>query len=775
MIIDRQTTTEVSPLEVTNVSRRAVSLGFGAGALVLATGLPTQLLAEEKKAEEPKWGGDAMANGLRDDPTLFVSIADDGTLSIVCIRSEMGQGVRTSVPMVVADEMDADWARVKVVQAPGDEVKYGNQDTDGSRSLRHHFQPLRRIGAAARQMLEAAAAAKWSVPVSEVEAVNHEIVHKPSGKKLGFGELAKDAAAQKVPAREALQFKDPSKFRYIGKGKTDLVDNMDITTGKAIYGTDVRLPGMMYAVIARPPVYGGKVAEYDAAEASKVPGVLKVIALDPPQFPTEFQNLGGIAVIATNTWSAMQGRDKLKIKWDAGANAAYTTDSYRKAMEEACRKPGKVELTLGDVDAAMKTAASKHEAEYYTPHHAHVTMETPVAVAQIANGKAEVWSSVQSPQAAKDRVAKRLGLTLDDVTVNVTLLGGGFGRKSKPDFCIEAALCSQAMDGKPVQVLWTREDDLVNGYLNTTSVERIEAGLDDAGKPVAWLHRSTAPSILALFAPDPKHQFPLELGLGLVDTPFDIPNMRIETGEAAAMTRVGWFRSVTNVPHAFALQSFVAELAAKAGKDHRDYLLEVIGPDRKFKPGTSEPWWNYGENPDLYAIDTGRLKKVIQVATEKANWGKEMPKGSGQGLAAHRSFVSYTAAVVEVVVGEGGRIKIPRVDLAIDCGAHVNPERIRSQLEGAIIQGISVAMYSNITFKDGVVQQNNFDGYELARMDIAPREINIHLVESTGYDAPLGGVGEPGVPPVAPAIANAIFAATGKRIRSLPIGGTVAS
>lgn len=771
MIIDRQTTSR----EVMNVSRRAVALGFGAGALVLATGLPKPAFAEEKPAPEPKFGGDGMPNGLRDDPTLFVSIAEDGTVSILCIRSEMGQGVRTSVPMVVADEMEADWARVKVVQAPGDEVKFGNQDTDGSRSLRHHFQPLRRIGAAARQMLEAAAAAKLGVPVGEVEAVNHEVVHKASGKKLGFGELAKDAASQSVPQQAALKLKDPAKFRYIGKGQVGLVDNMDITTGKAIYGIDMRLPGQSYAVIARPPVYGGKVVEFDASEAEKVPGVLKILALDPPAFPTEFQNLGGIAVIATNTWSAMQGRDKLKIKWDHGANAVYTTATYRKAQEEGSRKPGKVELSIGDVDAAMKTAATKLEAEYFIPHHSHVSMETPVALAQIKDGKAEVWSSVQSPQAAKDRVSKRLGLKLDDVTVHVTLLGGGFGRKSKPDFCIEAALCSKAMDGKPVQVLWTREDDLANGYLNTTSVERIEAGLDATGKPVAWLHRSTAPSILALFAPDPKHQFPLELGLGLVDTPFDIPNMRIETGEAPAHTRIGWFRSVTNVPHAFALQSFIAELAAAAGKDHRDYLLEVIGPDRKFKPSTTEPWWNYGENPDLYAIDTARLKKVIEVVTKEAGWGRKMPQGSGLGLAAHRSFVSYTAAVVEVSVGAGGHIKIPRVDLAIDCGAHINPERIRSQLEGAIIQGISVAMFSNITFKNGQVQETNFDAYEVARMDVAPREVKIHLVDSTGYDAPLGGVGEPGVPPISPAIANGIFAATGKRLRSLPIGGALAS
>lgn len=769
--------TEDRTMDVTlfNVSRRAVTLGFGAGAFVLAGALPKLALAEEKKAEAPKWGADGMPNGVRDDPTLFVSIAEDGTVSIVCIRSEMGQGVRTSVPLVVADELEADWAKVKVVQADGDEPRVGNQDTDGSRSLRHHFMPLRRIGAATRQMLEAAAAAKLGVPVNEVEAVNHEIVHKASGKKLGYGELAKAAAEQPVPKGDALKLKDPSKFRYIGKGKIGLIDNVALTTGTAIYGGDVKLDGKLYAVIARPPVYGGKVVDYDASAALQVPGVQKVLMLDPPNFPTEFQNLGGIAVIASNTWAAMQARDKLKISWDHGPNAVYTTATYRKAMEANSRIPGKVERNDGDVDAALASAKTRVQAEYYIPHHSHVSMEPPVAVARIQDGKCEVWTAVQSPQAAKDRVAKRLGIKLEDVTVHVTMLGGAFGRKSKPDFAIEAALCSRAMGGQPVQVQWTREDDLVNGYLNTTSVERIEAGLDDNGKPIAWLHRSTAPSILSLFAPDPKHQFPLELGLGLVDTPFAIPNLRIETGEASAHTRIGWFRSVTNVPHAFALGSFVAELATAAGKDHKDYLLELIGPDRKFAPKTTEPWWNYGENPEVYAIDTARLKKVIEVVTKEANWGRKMPAGSGLGLAAHRSFVSYTAAVVEVQIGEGGRIRIPRVDLAIDCGAHVNPERIRSQLEGAIIQGMSIAMYSNITFQDGVVQQKNFDGYELARIDVAPRDVKIHLVPSTGYDAPLGGVGEPGVPPVAPALANAIFAATGKRMRSLPIGGQLAS
>jgi isoquinoline 1-oxidoreductase beta subunit len=315
----------------------------------------------------------------------------------------------------------------------------------------------------------------------------------------------------------------------------------------------------------------------------------------------------------------------------------------------------------------------------------------------------------------------------------------------------------------------------MNGYHNTTAVEHLEAGLDASGKPIAWLHRSVAPSIASIFKPNVKHEAAFELGMGLVDVPFTVPNIRLENGEAEAHTRIGWFRSVTNVPHAFAVQSFVAELAAEAGRDPKDFLLEVIGPPRRIIPKTTEIWWNYGEDPELYAIDTGRLRRVIETVAEKANWGRALPNGRGLGIAGHRSFVTYTAAVVEVEVGPGGRLRIPRVDIGIDCGAHINPERIRAQMEGAVVQGVSIATVSNITYRNGRIEQTNFDTYEVTRIDAAPREIHVHLVPSTGYDAPLGGVGEPGVPPVAPALVNAVFAATGKRIRALPIGNQLAS
>ncbi|MBL8707427.1 MAG: xanthine dehydrogenase family protein molybdopterin-binding subunit [Rhodospirillales bacterium] len=747
---------------IENVSRRQILAG--AAFVLAAQVVPMRGLW----AQDKKFGAAGMPNGTVNDPRVFLSIAGDGTVSIVCHRSEMGQGVRTGVPLMLAEELEADWSKVKIVQAQGDEVKYGNQDTDGSRSTRHFMKPMRECGAAARMMLEGAAAKKWGVPASEVEAKNHEVVHKASGRKLGYGELAADAAQMPVPAAGTLKLKDPAQFRYIGKS-TPIVDSRDITTGKAVFGQDVRLDAMKYAVIARPPVYGGKVKSVDSAAALQVPGVEKVVQLPSPPPPTVFQQLGGVAVIAKNTWAAMKGREALKIVWDDGPNAAYNSPAYREQLLATARKPGKVVRSQGDFDAAFNGAAKKIEAEYYLPHLAHATMEPPAATARFANGKCEVWACVQSPQGTRDTVAKALGLTSADVAVNVTLLGGGFGRKSKPDFAVEAALLSKEI-GASVKVVWTREDDIHHGFYHTVSAERLQAGVDAQNKVVAWRHNSVAPSIAALFGPDPKHQAGFELGMGLVDTPFDVANMRIENGEATAMARLGWFRSVSNIPHAFAVQSFVAELAAAAGKDPKDYLLELIGAARVIDPGKTSTvgHWNNGEDPEVYKIESARLRRVTELAARQAEWGRPMPQGSGLGIAVHRSFVTYVAAVVEAKVDNRGRVSIPRIEMAVDCGPHVNLDRVKSQMEGAAVMGLSLALKSEITFKDGKVEQSNFDDYEVLRIDETPRVINVHVVD-TGFGEPPGGVGEPGVPPIAPALANAIFAATGKRLRSLPV------
>jgi isoquinoline 1-oxidoreductase subunit beta len=751
-------------IRVEKISRRSVLRGLGiAGGLVLAAPVMSrQALAAYQT------GAAKMPHGTVIDPRVFVAIASDGTVTIVAHRSEMGTGVRTSLPLIVAEEMEADWSRVKVQQAHGDEVRYGNQDTDGSRSTRHYLIPMRQIGASARAMLEAAAAKRWGVPVAEVRAVNHEVVHSATGRRLAFGDLASDAAKEPVPSVDGLKLKDPKNFRYLGKGEVGIVDLRDITVGAAEYGGDVRLPGMKYAVIARPPVTGGKLKSFDSADAMKVSGVEKVMEVQGWPWPSKFQPLGGVAVIARNTGAAIKGRDALKVVWDDGANAKYESAAYRTELEEAARKPGLVVRKEGDVDAALKAADKVIVGEYYLPHLAHVSMEPPVAVANVKDGKAEIWAPVQSPGGTREDVAKTLGIPEDNVTVNVTLLGGGFGRKSKCDYALEAALLSKAL-GAPVKVQWTREDDVRHGFLHTVSAERIEAGLDKNGKVVAWRHRSVAPSIASTFAANTVHEAPFELGMGLVDMPFEIANIQCENPEAAAHTRIGWFRSVSNIPHAFAVQSMVGELAHATNRDQKDMLLELIGSPRIVKLDSVKDLWNYGEPYDSYPVDTARLRYVVEYVADRGNWKRTVPKGHGLGIAVHRSFVSYIATIVEVAVDDKGKLTVPQVDTAIDCGTFVNPERIQSQIEGAAIMGLSLAKYGEITFKDGKVQQGNFDDFPVIRMDEAPLITNVHIVPANP-DVPPSGVGEPGVPPFAPALINAIFAATGKRIRTLPIG-----
>ncbi|MDF9774555.1 xanthine dehydrogenase family protein molybdopterin-binding subunit [Pseudomonas baetica] len=752
---------------LSNLSRRGFLKGVGAtGVLVVAASWGWQDVFAE--AKDKKFGADGMPHGWVDDPKVYVSIAADGTVTVICNRSEMGQGVRTSLTMVVADELEADWAMVKVQQAPGDEVRFGNQDTDGSRSMRHWYEPMRRCGAAARTMLEQAAAAQWKVPVDECHALLHKVVHEPSGRELGYGALASAASALPVPARDSLKLKQPAQFRYIGKEGTKAIDGEDIVNGRAVYGADVHFDGMLYATIARPTVYGGKVKSFDDSAAMKVPGVVKVLQIESRPLPSEFQPLGGIAVVASNTWAAIKGREALKIEWDDGPNARYDSIAYRKELEAASLKPGKVVRNTGNIEKAMANADSTLEASYYLPHLSQSPMEPMVAIARFKDGACEAWGPSQAPQVTRERIGERLGLPFDNVTFNVTLLGGGFGRKSKPDFIIEAAILAKEFPGKAVRVQWTREDDIHCSYFHTVSAEYLKASLNKDGLPSGWLHRTVAPSITALFAPGMNHEAAFELGMGFTNMAYAIPNIRLENPEATVHTRVGWYRSVSNIPHGFAIQSFIDELAHNAGEDPLKYQIRLLGPDRQIDPRTLSEEWNYGESPERYPIDTARLRTVLETAAKAAGWGRELPKGRGLGLAVHYSFVTYVAAVIEVEVKDDGTLVVHKADIAVDCGPQINPERIRAQFEGACVMGLGNAVLGEISFKDGKVQQDNFHMYEVARMSLAPKEVAVHLVTPPG-DVPLGGVGEPGVPPIAPALCNAIFAATGKRIRSLPV------
>jgi isoquinoline 1-oxidoreductase beta subunit len=476
------------------------------------------------------------------------------------------------------------------------------------------------------------------------------------------------------------------------------------------------------------------------------------VQIEGHPLPSEFQPLGGVAVVASNTWAAIKGREALKIEWDDGPNASYDSIAYRKEIEAASLKPGKVVRNTGNIDEAMGSADSTLEASYYLPHLTQAPMEPMVAIARFKDGVCQAWAPSQAPQVTRERIGERLGIPFDNVTFNVTLLGGGFGRKSKPDFIIEAAILAKEFPGKAVRVQWTREDDIHCSYFHTVSAEYLKASLNKDGLPSGWLHRTVAPSITALFAPGMNHEAAFELGMGFTNMAYAIPNVRLENPEAAIHTRVGWYRSVSNIPHGFAIQSFVDELAHKAGQD----------------PRTLSEEWNYGESPERYPIDTARMRTVLETAAKAAGWGRELPKGRGLGLAVHYSFVTYVAAVIEVEVKDDGTLIVHKADIAVDCGPQINPERIRSQFEGACVMGLGNAVLGEISFKDGKVQQDNFHMYEVARMSLAPKEVAVHLVTPPG-NVPLGGVGEPGVPPIAPALCNAIFAATGKRIRNLPV------
>ena len=750
--------------EAGNTRRDFLKGILGAGAFVLGVSLmPEQLFAESPTGA----AGDPFPPSEKAplQPSVYLAVGTDGTVYIIAHRSEMGNGVRTSLPRIVADELDAAWASVKVVQAIGSE-KYGDQDTDGSHPVVSFFVPLREAGATARLMLVRAAAQQWGVPATECSTELNHVIHKASGKKLGYGELATAASKLAVPKKEELKLKPRAEWRYIGKPAAGY-DLKDFCTGKAHYGQDTRMDGMLYASVLHPPVLGSTVKSVDDSATLSVAGVKQTATIDTFKPPVLYQALGGVAVLADNTWAAFQGKKKLKIEWETSPHGVFSSDTYKKELQETARKPGKVVRDLGDVDAAFAKGGKIVEAEYYAPLLAQASMEPPAALAVYKDGKVEVWAPTQSPVGARDAIAAAVGAKKEDVTVNVTLLGGAFGRKSFPDFAVEAAVLSKKT-GRPVKVVWSREDDIKFDSYHSVSAMYMKAALGADGKPTAWLQRTVFPPIGSTFKAGEMYSDGDELGLGFSDLPFAIPNQRSENGPATAHVRIGWFRSVANIYHAFAIQSFEDELAHAAGKDPVEYALQLLGPDRIIpKSELPKDYSNYGGSYEQYPIDTARFKRVVETAAQKSGWGKiKSGNGAGIGIALHRSFLTYVATVVQMHIDDAGRVHVDRVDSALDAGTVVNPAMVINQFEGAAVMGTSIAFYGSITATNGVVDQSNFDDYPMARMNTAPREVHVHIVPS---DAPPGGVGEPGLPAFAPALCNAIFVATGKRIRELPL------
>ncbi|MBQ4829803.1 xanthine dehydrogenase family protein molybdopterin-binding subunit [Alteromonas sp. MMG017] len=728
-----------------------------AGALVLGTyfmGAAPRAMAGvlAKPSESAK-----MAN-------LFVSLRPDGIVEITCHRSEMGQQIRTALAQIVADEMEASWDKVVVIQGKGD-PKYGDQNTDGSRSIRYNMQRLREMGASVRHLMQQAAATRWDVPFDSCSAVQHVVTHT-SGKTLTYAELVDDALKITPPELDRITLKERSEWRYINTAMAH-IDLKDIVTGKATFAADVLEPKALIAVVVRPPVVGGKVKSFDAKAVKAIDGVVDVVEIPAAKGAPQFQPKGGIAIIANNTWAAIKGRRALTVSWDDGKNGDYNSEAFKASLLETVSKPQKSVRAKGDAANVLANASNKLVADYYVPHLAQAPMEPPCATAMYYKDRVDVWAATQNPQADMETVGAMIGMPKEKINVHVTMLGGGFGRKSKPDFSAEAAYLSMKT-GKPIRVQWTREDDIQHGFYHAVSAQHIEASLDEDGGIDAYLHRTAFSPIASTFQQDATTPFSFELRLGFTDNPINTPNMKLESGEAPAKARIGWMRSVSNIFHAFAIQSFIAEAAHKAGRDQKDYLLETIGPDRIVDVTEQNAEYdNYGADKDAYPLDIGRLRKAIEKVADMSGWGRELPKGRGLGIAAHRSFLTYVATVVEVEVSDAGDLKIIKSWASIDAGTVVNTDTVKNQVQGGSIFGITAAISDGITFDKGRAQQSNFHDYRVPRMSDAPIEIDVEIIPS---DAPPAGVGEPATPVYAPALCNAIFAACGKRIRQLPIG-----
>lgn len=698
-------------------------------------------------------------------PNVYMTLMGNGEVQLIAHRSEMGTGIRTTLPLVMADEMEADWTKVKIVQAIGDK-KYGDQNTDGSYSVRMFYHPLRVAGATVKLMLLQAAAKEWQVDISECSAINHEIVHS-SGKRLGYGYLAEKASEQPIPEESEITLKSTKDFKYITK-KTAIYDLGDIVTGKAIYGLDVQIPNLKIAVVKRNPEAGAGLKSFNSDAALKIEGVTKIFKMEASGFPMGYDKpLGGIVVVANNTWTALKARDAVEVVWDKGINTAYDSNKFLLQMQQSVQKEGQVKRKQGNIDKALKDASKVIETDFLVPHLAHSPMETPCAVARYnSDGSCEIWAPVQSPQWVQQAVSAALGLEETKVTINVTLLGSAFGRKSKPDFVVEAALISKELNA-PIKLLWTREDDIQHDFYHSNCAQHLKVGIGQDNKVNAWVHRTAFPSIGGTASAEAKGPSMDELCMGVLDMPFEIENISCESQDAKAQIRIGWLRSVHNINHAFAVGTIVDQVAAARQMDPIENILDLLGTDRKIDfYGMVEGFNNYNEKLEDFPCDTQRLRKVVELVKEKSEWGKSMPKGKGMGFAVHRSFLTYVACVVEVEVDDQNNIKIPMVHYAVDCGVPVNPDRIKAQFEGGAAFGTSLALKSEINVQNGAVMEDNFNNYLVARITDAPINTAVHFIENEEKPA---GVGEPPVPPFIPALCNAIFKATGKRITRLPI------
>ncbi|HYL62693.1 MAG TPA: xanthine dehydrogenase family protein molybdopterin-binding subunit [Candidatus Methylomirabilis sp.] len=724
----------------------------GAGAcLALAFYLPrTRSLASGSVPAAPAFA-----------PNAWLEISGDGAIRIWCGHSEMGQGVRTSLPMLVAEELCCDWRRVEVVQADLD-PKYGNQITGGSGSTRSSFESLRKAGAAAREMLLAAAASQWSIPTNECRAQNSAIIHPPTQRSLQYAQLL--AAAAKLSPPENPPLKSPTEFTLIGK-PTRRTDALAKVTGTAKFGMDMSLPGMLFASMERCPAYRGTPRMFNADEVKSVPGVRAVLEVPAVHMPHQFgeasgpdsrnYSCSGVAVVADSTWAALQARKRLKVEWNEPAVIRESTDTLRQKMIELAAKPGAVIRDDGDFDQAQAKAAKTIEAVYTVPFLAHATMEPINCTAHFRDGECELWAPTQIPDAAAASVARALGIPKERVKVHVTFIGGGFGRRLIQDYAVEAALISREAKA-PVKVVWTREDDIQHDFYRPAAYHSLRAGLDAQGNLVSWMHRAASPSI-GIFYSGTGISAGEAAGVDALDFPaFSVPNLRLEFAVAETGMPLGYWRSVDDSGNQFVRSCFFDEAAHAAGRDPVEFLLAALGPARKIALGQGNG-----------TIDMGRRRAVVELAAERCGWKSPLPEGRGRGLGVMYGWGTYVAQIAEVTCDlKRGDVRIDRVVCAIDCGLCVNPLGVEAQMQSAINFGLAQALKSEITVSNGRVDQSNFNDYEVLRMNDAPPVIEVHIVRNN--ERP-GGVGEPGVPPIAPAVANAVFAATGKRIRKLPI------